>query len=162
MKHRLILKNTFVYAILGLNMACAASQSWAEGGSSAHSMELRRIMQDLGKNMLAVTDGISQEDWDLVTETAPLIADHPQPPFSERVRVLSFIGSNASKFRGYDKQTHQAARDLEEAAIKKDGKMVIAAFARLQNSCLACHQRFRKSFVEHFYGQRRSNSNPQR
>jgi len=116
-------------------------------------MQLRRIMQDLGKNMQTVTDGISREDWGLVIETAPLIADHPQPPFTERVRVLGFIGSNAGKFRGYDKQTHQAARDLEQAATQEDGQMVIAAFARLQNSCLDCHQSFRKPFLEHFYGQ---------
>lgn len=153
MQHRLILKNIFVNAILVLSVSCTVFQVWAGDGNGSHPMELRGIMQNLGKNMQDVTDGISHEDWELVTKTAPLIADHPQPSFSERIRVLSFIGSAVSKYRGYDKQVHQAARELEQAAMKADGEMAIAAFARLQNSCLACHQRFRKPFVEHFYGE---------
>jgi len=153
MQYRLMLKNVFVNAILCLSMASTGFQARAEDSSGANSMELRRIMQDLGENMQTVTDGIARENWALIKETAPLIADHPQAPFSEKIKILSFIGSNVGKFRGYDKQTHQAARDLELAAMKRDGEMVIAAFARLQNSCLACHQSFRKPFVEHFYGQ---------
>lgn len=148
-----MLKNVFVNAILCLSMGTTTFPSWAEDSHGANSTELRKIMQELGKNMQTVTDGISREDWALIKETAPLIADHPQPSFSEKLKTLSFIGSNVGKFRDYDKQTHQAARELELAAMKLDGGMVIAAFARLQNSCLACHQSFRKPFVEHFYGQ---------
>jgi len=153
MQHRLILKNIFVNAILVLSASCTVFQVWAGDSNGSHPMELRGIMQNLGKNMQVVTDGISREDWELVIKTAPLIADHPQPSFSERVRVLSFIGGDVGKFRDYDKQTHQAARDLVQAAMQENGQMVIAAFAHLQNTCLTCHQSFRKPFVEHFYGQ---------
>lgn len=40
------------------------------------------------------------------------------------------------------------------AATRGDGQAVIAAFAKVQQGCLACHQSFRKPFTEHFYGTR--------
>ncbi len=49
-------------------------------------LALRGIMKDLGTNMQVITDGISREDWALIEKTAPLIADHPQPP-SQRKRA---------------------------------------------------------------------------
>ncbi len=111
-------------------------------------------MQDLSMNMQAVTDGISREDWPLVAKIAPRIADHPQPPLAEKMRILSFIGSDAGKFKDYGEKNHQAGQELKRAAMRQDGPAVIAAFATLQNGCLTCHQSFRKSFQEHFYGQR--------
>lgn len=128
------------------------SQTWANGGE-ARPMELRRIMKQLGKDMQVVTDGISREDWALVARVAPRIADHPQPPVGEKMRILAFIGSDVGKFKGFDEQTHNAAKAMQAAAERGDGKAVIAAFANLQNSCLGCHQSYRKPFVEHFYGQ---------
>lgn len=116
-------------------------------------LALRTIMQNLGKNMQAITDGISREDWELVAKIAPLIADHPQPPLVEKVRILSFVGSHAAKFKGYDEKSRHAAQSLRQAATRQDGPVVVSEFATLQNSCLACHQSFRMPFKEHFYDQ---------
>jgi len=77
---------------------------------------------------------------------------HRAPPVGEKLRILSFVGVDAAKFKRYDEKTHHAARTLEAAAARNNGTDVIAGFANLQNSCLACHQSFRKSFVENFYG----------
>jgi len=63
---------------------------------------------------------------------------------------MAFAGSNISKFKKHDGETHDAARTLAESAAREDGYAIIADFATLQNNCLMCHQRFRKSFVEHF------------
>ena len=125
----------------------------AGGNTVAEPMDLRRIMQALGKDMQTVTDGISREDWGLVVKTAPRIAEHPQPPLGEKMHILGFVGSDAGRFKRFDEQTHQAAKAMEQAARRGDGQAVIASFATLQNSCLACHQNLRKAFVEHFYGQ---------
>ncbi len=130
-----------------------SSATWAdENDSSVKPLSLRNIMQELSKNMQIVTDAISREDWEQVARIASQIANHPQPPIAEKMRILGFAGSNVSKFKSFDEQTHQAAKELEEIAIRKDGKAVIAQFATLQESCLACHQSFRKTFKEHFYG----------
>jgi len=114
-------------------------------------LALQKIMRDLGLHMQSITDGISREDWELVKRTASLIADHPQPPFAEKARILRFMGSDAPRFRTHDGKTHDAAVALAEAAGRNDGLATIAAFEQLQLSCLGCHQTFRRPFVEHFY-----------
>ena len=150
MKYRPFLRMAVIVAI----SSSAGRHAWADANAGTEPLQLRRIMQELGKNMQAVTDGISREDWRLVAETAPRIAEHPQPPLAEKVRILAFAGSDAGRFRRFDEQTHQAARTVEQAAKQGDGQAVITAFATLQNGCLACHQSFRKPFVENFYGRR--------
>lgn len=134
--------------------AGACAQTAGDYGGDGKELELRKIMGELGKNMEAVTGAISREDWAAIAKIAPLIAEHPQPPASEKARILMFVGANAAKFKGYDQQTHKEARELEQAAVRNDGQGVIAAFSKLQNSCLACHQEFRKPFLEHFYRKR--------
>ncbi len=116
-------------------------------------LELQAIMKDMGERMQSITAGIASEDWGLVEEQAIHIADHPQPGITEKIRILSYIGTDVSQFREYDGKTHMAARHLNEAAASEDGYAVIAGFAALQKTCLMCHQQFREAFREHFYGQ---------
>lgn len=149
----LLLRDVIAAAALGLAVTSIGPHARADEDAKVEPMELRRIMWELSKDMQAVTDGISREDWARVAEVAPRIADHPQPPLGEKIRILAFAGSAVSRFRRFDEQIHQAAKALEQAAGRGDGQAVIASFAGLQNSCLACHQDFRKPFVEHFYDQ---------
>ncbi len=142
-------------AAAGLFLFTANSVTVAETVEQAvKQLALRGIMKDLGANMQVITDGISREDWALIEKTAPLIAEHPQPPMSEKARIMSFAGSSMGKFKGYDEVTHEAALFLGEAAGKQDAQAVIAAYKELQTACYNCHRDFRKPFVEHFYGQR--------
>ncbi len=138
--------------IAGAVIIMTCSQTFAE--TNPESLALQKIMKGMGKNMQVIADGISREDWKLVEKTAPLIADHPQPPVFEKVKILAFVGTDVSKFKGYDGKTHEAARVLGESATREDGYAIISNFATLQNTCLMCHQHFRKSFQEHFYGNR--------
>lgn len=126
----------------------------ASGTHAAEPLALQKIMKDLGSNMQSITDGISRGDWERVERTAPLIADHPQPPFSEKMRILGFVGTNMAKFKAYDGETHDQAQAVGQAAKAKDGPGVILAFQKLQTSCHTCHSEFRKPFVEHFYGRK--------
>ncbi len=119
---------------------------------AAEPLGLQGIMKDLGKNMQTVTDGISREDWELVARTAPLIADHPQPPLTEKMRIMAFMGSDMPRFKAFDGSTHDAAAEMGRLAQEKNGQQVIDSFHKLQSACLGCHQTFRKPFVEHFYG----------
>jgi hypothetical protein len=112
---------------------------------------LRSIMFDLATNMQAITLAIARENWTQVSHSALLIADHPQPPMTEKVRILSFVGKNMSQFKTYDGQTHDTAMQLSQMAKKNQGEKIIALFADLQRTCLACHQQFRQSFQQHFY-----------
>jgi cytochrome c556 len=136
-----------------LNLLALPCLLFATGGAhAAESLALQKIMKDLGRNMQTITDGISREDWELVEKTAPLIADHPQPPLPEKMRILGFAGTNMGKFKAHDGETHAQAQAVGKAAKAKDGPGVILAFQKLQTSCYNCHSEFRKPFAEHFYG----------
>jgi cytochrome c556 len=147
-------KNIFKVIAASVFLAGIYSHAWADGDIEAKPLELHKIMQELGKNMQTITEAISREDWALVAKVAPQIAEHPEPSAIEKMHILTFISTNMGTFESHDEITHQAAQALEQVATRNDGKGVIAAFANLQNGCLACHQSFRQSFVEHFYGQR--------
>lgn len=122
------------------------------GAQAAEPLALQQIMKDMGKNMQVVTDGISREDWVLVEKTASLIADHPQPSFSEKMRIVGFMGADMGKFKAHDGETHEHALAVGKAAKAGDGHGVILAFQKLQDSCYSCHSEFREPFVKHFYG----------
>ncbi|OAH96013.1 cytochrome C [Methylomonas methanica] len=147
-------KNLLTVIAASVFIAGIYSHAWADGDTEVKPLELKRIMQELGRSMQTISDAISREDWALVAKIAPQIAEHPEPPVIEKMRILTFIGTNMGTFESHDEITHQAARALEQVASRNDGQGVITAFANLQSSCLACHQSFRQSFVEHFYGQR--------
>ncbi len=132
-------------AILFLMLASPGSQA-------AESLELKTIMKDLGGHMQTVTDGISREDWETVARAAPLIADHPQPPLTEKMRIMAFMGSDMARFKAFDGTTHDAAAEMGKAAQERNGQKVVDSFHKLQSACLACHQTFRAPFVAHFYG----------
>lgn len=117
----------------------------------AAAPSLRAIMEELGANMLRVTDAISREDWAAVEKVAPHIAHHPHPAPSEMKQIFSYLGKDVAKFKGYDQQAHEAAQQLAVAAANKDGAAVISAFATVQTSCLGCHQQFRAGLVKHLH-----------
>jgi cytochrome c556 len=138
---------------MGLSLLTAGTPALA-AAESDQPLAMRGIMQDLGRHMQTVTLAIAREDWALVEKTAPLIAQHPQPPLMEKTRILRFVGTNMGKYKSHDHKTHEAAHELAQAAKNKDGMAVIAAFQSVQTGCYGCHQEFRKPFVEHFYGAR--------
>lgn len=135
-------------------IASACLALGATGAQAAEPLALQKVMRDLGSHMQTITDGISRGDWALVEITAPLIANHPQPPIAEKLRIMTFMASNMGKFKAHDSETHAQAQALGKAAQARDGKDVILAFQKLQTSCYDCHQEFRKPFMEHFYGAR--------
>ncbi len=139
---------------LSVALATATTGLGAQSAEAAKPMALRTVMEKLGRNMQTVTGAISREEWALVAELAPKIAKHAEPPLAEKMRILAWLGTDAGKFRGFDGQVHDAATAMGDAAKRGDGQTVIAAFSKTQQSCLACHQSFRQSFVEQFYGSR--------
>ena len=145
---------SFFTVSLSVLLATFATALGAQSVEAAKPMALRTIMERLGRDMQVVTGAISKEDWPLVAELAPRIAKHAEPPMSEKMRILAWLGADAGKFRGLDRQVHDAATAMGEAAQRNDGQAVIAAFSKTQQSCLACHQSYRRSFVEKFYGSR--------
>lgn len=147
---RWLVMGALAMGLCGTGLAQAADEALAEGG--AKPMVLRGIMDQLGKDMQDVAGAIAREDWPAVAALAPRIADHEEPPATEKVRILAWLGTDALKFRGHDKELGAAAATLGQAASAGDGAAVINAFADVQRNCLACHQAYRPGFVKRFYG----------
>lgn len=139
-----------IMALCALLTAAGAAQVTRAAAPEKPS-DLRAVMQQLERDMQSVTGAIAREDWVRVTTLAPRIASHPEPPLREKLRILAWLGTDAGAFRSFDTQTHDAARAMGEAAARGDGQAVIAAFARIQQACLGCHRKYRKSFEEHFH-----------
>lgn len=90
--------------------------AWAGDATQVEPLALRKIMQELGRNMQAITGAISQEEWVQVVQLAPKVAAHPEPPLTEKMRILAYLGADATKFRNFDAQTHEAALAMKLAA----------------------------------------------
>lgn len=140
--------STVVTAVLLFVFATAVR---AETDQPVKPLALQGVMQQLGHDMQVVTGAIATEDWFSVVQLAEKIAQHAEPPLSEKVRILAWLGSDAKSFRGLDGQLKEAASTLADTAKSNEGRAIITAFSEVQHSCLACHQAFRESFVEHFY-----------
>lgn len=126
----------------------------AYSSHAAEPLALRAVMKDMSTNMQVITDAIAREDWELVRDTVPQIADHAQPPAAEKARIMQFMGAEMAKFKAYDGEVHQAAQGLAAAAGNQDAPGVIAAFQKVQTACHNCHRDYRKRIVDHFYGER--------
>lgn len=143
-----------ISAVLFTVMTISATPVGAQTEKPAKPMALRGVMDKLGRDMQAITGAISKEEWAVVVELAPKIANHAEPPVAEKMRILAWLGTDAGKFRSHDGQTHESATAMGDAAKRGDGLAVISAFSKVQQSCLICHQSFRKPFLEHFYENR--------
>ncbi len=119
---------------------------------AAEPLALQGIMKEMGRNMQTIVDGMSREDYATVEKAALAIAGHPQPPLGEKLRVMAFVGTDAPRYKAFEGETHDKATTLAKVSKNGNGEDAIAAFRRLQSSCLACHQAFRKPFVDHFHG----------
>ena len=139
---------------MAFTLAGAAQAQTAPPPQADAMPGLRAVMQQLGRDMQAVAGVIATEDWPQVVTLASQVADHPEPPITEKVRVLTWLGTDAVKFRGFDQRVGAAAGEMGDAAKRGDGPAVIAAFAKVQQACLGCHQGYRASFKQHFGGGR--------
>ena len=141
-------------AAIGTLMAMIGAMTWADDGTDTPPLALRKIMQDMDKNMHSMADAISQKDWPLVERIAPLIADHRQPPFFEKMRIMGFVGTSVSKYKAHDGSVVEQAQAIGKAAKSNDVQGTEQMFRTLQASCDSCHSEFQKPFVAHFYGKK--------
>ncbi|CBL46712.1 Hypothetical protein HDN1F_31290 [gamma proteobacterium HdN1] len=103
---------TAIVALAG--SAMAENVAPAERGKP---LALRSVMDKLGRDMQAVTGAISKEGWALVAALAPQIASHAEPPLSEKVRILAWLGGEA----GLPAEKRASLAALDAAAAKYQG-----------------------------------------
>lgn len=144
-------KKYLAKSVMSVLFLIASSGVCAQSHEPDAPMALRSVMIKLGQDMSAITTAIAKEDWALAATLSAKVANHDEPPMVEKMRILGWLGANAAKFRSLDGQVHDAAVAMGLAAKSSDGAAVIAAFAKVQQGCLSCHQGYRNSFVGHFY-----------
>ena len=109
MKYERTFKASITSGVIAALLATVGPASWADDSVKSSPFVLQKVMKDLGKNLQTITDGIPREDWELVEKTTSLVADHPQPPMTEKMRIMGFMGTNMGKFKTYDGETHEQA-----------------------------------------------------
>lgn len=117
----------------------------------AGEMELRGIMKDLDAKTQAIVEGINKGDFQAIANNARKISGHEEPSFTEKIRILGFLLTDAKKFKSFGDIVHDESEKLAEAAQKKDHDGVIAHFAALLKGCAGCHSGYREKFVKYFY-----------
>ncbi|QXL83966.1 cytochrome c [Comamonas sp. NLF-1-9] len=141
-----------VLALLGA-LALALVLGLAPKPTDTEPLQLRGAMQQMQADTEAVAAGIERQDWPAVARHAERLAHHAEPPPSEKLRILSWLFTDAPRFRNHDLQVKAAARQLQAAAQERDSAAAASSYARMQQGCDGCHNGFRMKFLAHFYGQ---------
>lgn len=143
--------------VLAIALAWGMAGSRAAAGTGAPDIKplaLRGIMQDMEARMRDIAQAIHGEDWPRAEDRARRIATHPQPPFTEKIRILGFVGVKVGGYKAHDSAMRDAAEALAQASGNRDGESAKTAFLALRANCDNCHREFRAPFVAHFYGER--------
>lgn len=117
----------------------------------AAEMELKGIMKDLDAKTQAIVEGINRGDFEAIGNNARQISGHVEPSFSEKVRILGFLLTDANDFKSFGDVVHDEAERLAEAAKKKDYDGTVVHFSALLKGCAGCHTGYREKFIKYFY-----------
>lgn len=104
------------------------------------------IMRGLERDLSTATQALVREDWESVRAAAEAIADHPDPPMSERRRIMARATSRdipVAEVRATDQEVHKAARELADAARRGDMDDALRHHAEVIRGCVACHDMMR-------------------
>ena len=137
--------------LISLSLATLTGGALAQ--SASEPLVLRSVMVQMQADTQAAADAIARQDWASVASHADRLAHHAEPPALEKVRILSWLLTDAMTFRNYDLQVKAAAAELATAAQHKDTTAASRVLARMQQSCDGCHNSFRAQFLAHFYAQ---------
>jgi len=133
----------------GLMMSLVVNLASAE--TAEEPLMIRKIMQAMQSNIIQIEQGIDKQDWDLVSQNALAIADHPAPPLFEKLRIFAYINTDLGEFKKLDKKTHETAKIIGDMALQDDKSNILATVTELKESCEQCHQVFRQEFQANFY-----------
>ena len=137
--------------LISLSLATLTGGALAQ--SAGEPLVLRSVMVQMQADTQAAADAIARQDWASVASHADRLAHHAEPPALEKVRILSWLLTDAMTFRNYDLQVKAAAAELATAAQHKDTTAASRDLARMQQSCDGSHNSFRAQFLAHFYAQ---------
>ena len=108
------------------------------------SITLQQIMQGLRDSLVAITDGLLTDDFELVARAAHEIATHPQIPADQVQRVAQELGPEMPVFKQFDTRVHDLSLAIGAAAEAQDRSAAISAYQEMIDGCLACHATYKE------------------
>ena len=100
-------------------------------------------MFELQGKLNLLLEGISRGKWKLVESTADYISDNyilKQKMTRKEKKQLKKVLPDG--LIALDKFFHQTAKELKEAAVKKDSGVVLDKYRQLIKTCMECHGRY--------------------
>ena len=122
----------------------APAAEHAHAHSHADARSLHDIMYDLGRHMLALTDGLMVDDADAVKEAAAAMVNHAPIADDDLERIARVLGAQEPAFHAMDEATHHAAMRLHDAADSGRTDEILRRLYELQQTCVACQTQFRE------------------
>jgi cytochrome c556 len=120
-----------------------AGAAAADLGAPSGTASLKAIMQGLQASMATLHLALWLEEFEAVAAAAREVADHPQVPAAERLRIQSVLEDDFAAFAAADRRVHDTSLRLRDAALQRDTAAVLSALADVHVGCVACHTRFR-------------------
>lgn len=137
-------KIAFLVGVIGLSMN--AFSHVEEGANS--ELSLKAVMQGLSADTQKVTQGILAEDYQQIEKAAYHIAYHPGFVTSSKKKIIDHLGKEMKVFKSFDKNVHDLAMQINQAAKEKNMPKVVTRYHQLIDGCLACHSQFKQQVIE--------------
>jgi hypothetical protein len=111
---------------------------------AGESETLLSVMAGLRADMIRLSEGLWTGDFRGVAGAAESVAEHPEVSPAERLRVQTALGDEFPDFVAADRNVHDLALQLRDAALREDTTEVLTSLSALQHGCIACHTVFRE------------------
>ncbi len=136
-------------ALLGRRLAGVVTALAVLGlpGPAVQAGPLDRVMGVMEEDYQALGRALFREDYDRAREAAASLADHPTPGLAEKLALAARLGT-AGRFREYDTEVREAARDIARAAEARSLDRMTDGYHRLTEGCLVCHRQFGEQIAE--------------
>lgn len=102
--------------------------------------------QNMQQHLVAIqriTEALSREDWQAVSEAAAMIALSPQMQMQ-----CEHMGAGADGFTETALDFHHRADGIVQAAAEQDTTAVLAATSHTLQACTSCHATYRQDVVD--------------
>ena len=105
---------------------------------------LKEIMQGLRDNLVAISDGLLTDDFELVALGATSIAEHPKIPAAQVQLVAAELGPEMAAFKQLDNLVHDLSLEIGAAAKALDRDTAILSYQRMIEGCFNCHGTYKE------------------
>lgn len=101
-------------------------------------------MQGLRDDLVDISDGLLNDNFELVARGAAAIADHPQIPAAQVQLVAAELGPEMAAFKQLDNLVHDLSLEVNAAAKALDRDAAISGYQQIINGCFACHRTYKE------------------